>query len=646
MKKSIKRGLIIGGSVFVAFLIALLIVPFLFEGKIRESVIETANRKLNAELHIENLGISLFSNFPNITLSLEDVVLSGINDFEGDTLIKAKAVDVVFSAKGLLKGNYTVSGIRVDKGEVYALSLEDGRNNWDIIKTDTVVDSVPVEDVTSSHKGGFNLELRKVSFSECKLVYEDRARNLNISFTGCDGNMSGEVSNPATELKSKVNINEIFFTKHGISYLSDIKGYAETSVSIDTEKKVLTILENYIRLNDLEVSIGGTVSLRENNAAELDLRLETLKSDTPFKNLLSVIPSFYSNGFNEIATEGKASIQASVNGLLQNGHHPAFDFRVLIEDAMFRYPSLPSSVDDINLVADIRSNGDSSNNTIIDISKLEFSMGGKPFSVVLNIDNTDFIAKSKGVINLADIRDVYPLDKDIQLRGKLTVDLSAMDKKLDQSLSAQGFVKADSISYKKKESHEILINGAELRLLPQPKSIIKGNLYLKSDRFNISNASGSLYINTDFSTDRLISDDISQVLSSLNATGFVQSDEIKVHDVEFLDDLSRALKTNLLKSPSVKDLNIRFSVKEGKILTKPFVINLNQIGSLSLQEGSVNLEGNRSINYKGTLSLPQSHINNVSLTVKGTLDNPQISVDTKSIIGNIANGLFNSSKKK
>ncbi len=63
------------------------------------------------------------------------MTLSGIDDFENDTLVSAESIDVtsLFSDKG-----FDVNYVVLDKPSIKTAKLADGRVNWDIMKPDTV----------------------------------------------------------------------------------------------------------------------------------------------------------------------------------------------------------------------------------------------------------------------------------------------------------------------------------------------------------------------------------------------------------------------------------------------------------------------------------------------------------------------------
>ncbi len=72
----------------VLFLIVLIILlPFIFKGKIIEMVKEEANKSLNAKVDFGEFDLGLISTFPNFNFSINDVKVDGIDKFEGIQMI-------------------------------------------------------------------------------------------------------------------------------------------------------------------------------------------------------------------------------------------------------------------------------------------------------------------------------------------------------------------------------------------------------------------------------------------------------------------------------------------------------------------------------------------------------------------------------
>ena len=138
MNKGLKKGLKITGVTVAVILVFMLVLPFVFKDKVITIVKKEANEMLNAKLDFESLDISLFSHFPSASIELNGLTLSGIDDFENDTLVSAESIDVAVNVMSLFSDKgFDVNYVVLDKPSIKAVKLADGRVNWDIMKPDT-----------------------------------------------------------------------------------------------------------------------------------------------------------------------------------------------------------------------------------------------------------------------------------------------------------------------------------------------------------------------------------------------------------------------------------------------------------------------------------------------------------------------------
>lgn len=469
-----KKGLAIAGIVLIVIIAAMVAIPFLFKDKIKTAVLDVANKQLNVKVDIEDFGLNLFSNFPSATLSLKNATVIGTDDFASDTLLQAKAASVTIDLSSLFGSNYNISKINLDNASVYAKVLSDGRANWDIMKSDST-ETAATEEAESSSP--FNLSLKKISINDCDIVYQDDSTKMKAVLKKWNGEISGDFSASETTLKTNSTIDEVTFVMDGIPYLSKARVIADASINADLDNMKFTFEKSSLSVNELKASIEGMFAMVGENGDGMDFDLKLNAPHTQFKDILSLVPAMYTADFKDVKTSGTASLDAYVKGLMQDETYPAFDVKILVNNATFQYPSLPKSVNDINVNLAVNSKGGSLDNMAIDISKFSFNLGGNPFSGNLNIttpmSDMNVKAHANGTIDLGMIKDVYPLEAGTDLNGKLIADLnvstrmSAIEKEQYESVSASGNLKINNMVYKGTDMPEVLIDNASLEFTPR-----------------------------------------------------------------------------------------------------------------------------------------------------------------------------------
>ena len=423
MNKGLKTGLKVIGITVAAILVLMLLLPFVFKDKVMTIVKNEANEMLNARLDFESLDISLFTHFPSASIELNGFTLSGIGDFENDTLVSAKSIDVAVNVMSLFGDEgFDVNYIVLDKPSVKAVKLADGRVNWDIMKPDTVADEAAAEEESDS---SFRLKLKNFKITDATIVYMDDSTRMQFYTDKLNLKLSGDMSADVTDIDSKFSCENIYFSMDGVSYLKKAEVGAKLTVSADLKNNKFTLKENSLRLNAIVLNLDGWVSLLDNGAMDMDLKLNT--PEINFKEILSLIPAIYQNNFDRLRTTGNMSLTAFAKGRMEGDTFPQFGLTLGVTDATFNYEGMPASVDGIRIAAAVSNPGGDLDKTVIDVSEFRLSMAGNPFKATLYastpMSDLNFKATVDGTIHLGKVKDIYPLGDSISLSGIVTADL-------------------------------------------------------------------------------------------------------------------------------------------------------------------------------------------------------------------------------
>ena len=123
---------------------------------------------------------------------------------------------------------------------------------------------------------------------------------------------------------------------------------------------------------------------------------------------------------------------------------------------------------------------------------------------------------------------------------------------------------------------------------------------------------------------------MSPQLSTLTASGSLNTRDLNLSGVDIIDKIADATKREELKDITVKDLNVDFTIKDGRIATKPFDIKMGNT-TLSLN-GTTGLD--QTIDYAGKLKLPEGAakgISTIDLKIGGKFSSPKITIDAQSM---------------
>lgn len=467
MKKLLK----IAVGTIVAVLVVLLVLPIAFRGKLEGIVKQEGNKLLNAQFDFEKLDISLIRNFPSASITLKDFWLKGVDVFENDTLIYAGELTAAVNVMSLLgDSGFEVSKVIVNDTRLKAIVLEDGKVNWDVMKPTDEVES----DEQSAESSAFKVSLKKLSVDNLDVVYDDREGGIYASLYDFDATCSGDFADDNTTVKLKAETPSLTFRSGGVPFLNRAAIKAKMDVDADLKNMKFTLKDNELSLNAIRAAIDGWVAMLD-DGFDMDLKLNT--NEIGFKEILSLVPAIYAKDFDGLKTDGVATLSAYAKGkMVGEDCLPQFDVALNVKNAMFRYPSLPAGVDNINIVAKIKNPGGSADATTVNVNPFSFTLAGNPFSVVADvttpISDLAFNVAAKGKLDLGKIKDVYPME-DMNLNGLLNADMSLngrmsyIEKEQYDKVQAQGSVELSDMKLALADIPEVDIKQSTFSFSPQ-----------------------------------------------------------------------------------------------------------------------------------------------------------------------------------
>lgn len=412
------------------FIILLITIPYFFKDKILNVVKEQANNYLNATVDFSDVELSLLWTFPDFNFAINDVTVTGHDEFKGLKLADVKKISLGLNVWAAIKGDYKITGFTVDNPTIYVKVLNNGKANYDIVKSDgtAAVEETPVDTTTSDF--AFQLALQYYAINNANITYDDAPMKVfaeikNLTHTG-----SGDFTMTNYDLYTKTNIDAVTVIFEGIKYLTKTKVAADLIANIDMAKGIAVKLkDNSIQLNDLGLAFEGLVEMPNDKDIYTDLNFST--KDTKFSSVLSMIPAAYTADFANVKTSGSFAFNGHVKGTYNEQSLPAFALNLEIDNAAFQYPDLPMGVKDINTKINVNSPSADFDKLTVNVAPFHMLLGANAFDATFKLktpmSDPDIDATLKGKIDLADITKAFPLEG-MELSGLINADLETKTK--------------------------------------------------------------------------------------------------------------------------------------------------------------------------------------------------------------------------
>ena len=456
-KKFLKRFLKWTGISLIFIIIALILIPIFFKDQLKEIVITEVNKSLNAKLSLEDFDLTFISSFPKMTVVLIGAKLEGINEFKGVTLMDIKELRAHVGFWDVVSGDQvSIKSIEVIDPIIDVRVLQDGNANYDIVKPDSVKTTEELAEPSS-----FKLSLQDYSIKNGQIAYSDEAYDMHATLKNLNHSGKGDLTADVIDFITTTSIEELSYDLEGISYLSTVKTNAAVNVLMEfTEKSSkFTLKENKIDLNSMSFSVDGFYNILE-TYDDMDLKLNA--KETTFKDLLSLIPTFYHSGYEGMVSSGDLKLNGLVKGQMDDKRLPGWDVGLIVKNASVNYPDLPGKITNIQMDAGSKFvGGENLNLMTADVKSFHANFGKNSMDGNLSLRSmmTDPFIQSAILANidLSTIKEYIPmtegekydgiLDADIEVKGKM----SDLDKGDYEAFTAKGNLTLSDMLYASKD---------------------------------------------------------------------------------------------------------------------------------------------------------------------------------------------------
>lgn len=417
------KKVFIGLGILLFVLVAsALILPVVFKDDIKRAIDKEIAKSVNADVvfDVNNFSLSVFRNFPNMTVQIKELGVFNRAPFEGVPLFVVEQFEVEINLKDILFGDQLrIKGITMVEPLITISVLKDGRANYDITYPST--DAVQP---TSEEPGTFSFGIDHWEIINGELVYDDQTIPFSTSLRGLNHTGSGNFNESAFDLLTKTQVDSVSVGYDGVEYLTNKKIQLDAIIGISEEYTRFTFKENSTKINDFVMSVEGWFKMNENDYG-MDLQFKS--PENSFKSLLSLVPGLYTEGFGDIETQGDLMFTGFAKGTYSDTQMPAFNLTLNVNEAMFKYPELPTAISNISMDLLVDNQTGVIENTVIDLKKLHLDFGTNPVDARLLIENLKdyrMDATVKASLNLAELTQMFPLEG-LDLKGDFALNANA-----------------------------------------------------------------------------------------------------------------------------------------------------------------------------------------------------------------------------
>ncbi len=586
----IKKWIIRISAVIAVFFVLLLILPFMFKGKILSAAQKTASESVTATISFdEDLSLSLIRNFPNLSVGVNNVRVIGQDSFQNDTLFQAKQIRLTLDLASLFSETnpINIKKIYAREPRIFVHFLKSGRANYDIVP----YDSSAVEEPVDTSAAPMSLNLNNIDIENGYIHYKDVSMGVDFVSAGTDFQAKGDFAKDIFTLASHYQAKSLNLSYEGMTLVSKAVFDVKSDIQMDLEKFRFAFEPLTARLNELPIEMRGWIQMNDENM-DMDLKIDVPNSE--FKSLLSAVPGCYTSDFKNVNASGKMSFKMAIKGIMDDLKMPQTKMDLSIENAQFQYPDLPKSVSGINVDLHILNEDGDPDHTTVNLKNFSLLLGKDPFKMNLFTQNPVSSPYARGAISanltLNDWKDLLPLDSGVSVSGNVKAGLvfdghySSITQQKFDDLKVEGSLGLSNFQYSAPGLLLTNIKNLDIKATPSafiisPSSIRYGSSSVEITEGRLNNMlgyalhketlSGALRINSqriDLNEWMPTSETTSQEKEKSSDTAALTAPQIPLNiDMVFQGKIGELLYEDY----QLKNCEAQIAIKEGKVNINP-----------------------------------------------------------------------------
>lgn len=513
-----------------------MVIPTFFKGDILQIIEKQSAKYINAKLKIGDMNLSMFKSFPNLNVALKEVMITGQDEFAGDTVVYIPLFEASVNLKSLIAGDeLIVNQLLLKNCRIAPTVNSEGKANWDILlssgsQTSATTETPPDEPKGKAERG---LRLNDIAIENLFITYNDFQHSTYASIADIDLKLNGNFSETNTLIDIFLALQNISYRHQNSVWINKTDLKWQAVIGANLKEMTFDIQKNDLALNDLKLDLTGNIGIGEDKY-KLDLQLNA--PDTKFASLLAMVPKTLQHYIEGLETSGDFKLNVTAKGEYYADHLPALQANLLVNNASVKYPELPEAIRQINIDLNVSNPGGPVDSTQLNLKKLSFDIAGNPFSMYLNISNPNdpvLAGGAVGVINFSNLKKALPL-KDITLQGIVTTDMTFNGKyQYIEKEQYEKFIAKGNIILK-----DLLLVNAEF---PEGISIPQGSVTITPAQLNLKQLQAKVF-SSDFTLQGNISNYLPYVFKNETLKGNFSLHSNRINLNEFIIAQAKAAR--------------------------------------------------------------------------------------------------------
>lgn len=384
-----------------------------------QHLIKTVNKDFKGRLELADSHISLFDNFPYISIDLESVKVFENKTAEAAVIADINEVFLGFDFWTIARGDLNINDIKIKNGALDLVQHLDGRFNVEVAFSG----GEEVEDAEEE----FHLAIHEIELENVDIHKYNEANNLLVDALVYNADAKFTTSPQHTYVFFDALFELNIIQNGDTSFIKHKHFDLHTKLDFLTDIELLNIQPTTIKLENSEFDMQGSVDFKNN--MNLDLLFSGQKDN--FDLILAMSPEDLIPTLKRYENRGKIYFETSIKGESIHGKTPAIEARFGCENGFFKNKEKNLEVDSLNFAGTF-TNGSARNNSTTKFTIKNFSANPAEGQLVANLevknfDDPEIDLKLNTSFELSFLKEFFNLTEISDLDGSVDLEMNFHD---------------------------------------------------------------------------------------------------------------------------------------------------------------------------------------------------------------------------
>lgn len=462
LRRASKIWLAVIGIPLILLVSAAAAAKLYFSGdRLKALLIPKIEEAIHRPVNVQSVSLTFL---PSLGVEIDSLMIANARgrEFSASPFLSLDRLLLKVRLLSLLGGKVEVTMIVFDQPHLLVEFNRWGESNYaDFMgRADTGATPAPA----TSHPGepapsaGMGFLFANVQVRNGQVDYIDRKSNTAIRLGGLNHVMQLDVDSRAHLMRVDAQTSADRFSYGTLQspMLTNLRLTTDAQLMYNQDDDRLTIQKGIVTVQDIVLVASGTVSaVTKQPLLAVNVEADRLN----IADLLSLIPAEYMKKAEGLKGTGSARVRVAVTGVVSDSSKPEFRGTVSAADASIQYAQLPQPITKVSIVASFER---SSAKQEFTIERLSAVLGNNPVNVSMKVVNFDdpWLTMTVGAsLNLAEVKDYYPLTQGTELSGSLTANMNISGKTSNPSaMTGSGTIDFRNVTIKTPGSSKPLQN--------------------------------------------------------------------------------------------------------------------------------------------------------------------------------------------